>query len=166
MRILAGLLSLLFLFGCSSVSPEVENLMENHPEIKKEMETLPDSELSQVKLPSYLPFKPDSITSTVQKDAGFKPMYSEVLYHKEGNADLYVSTYFNRVEKIDPDLPTTFKLKDGSHADMRMDHVDTRELIWSDEQQKLTYKVTLVVIPQTNNPWTKDDMVKIAESMK
>jgi hypothetical protein len=166
MKRLAGIAALLFLFGCSSPSPELESLMKEHPDIRKEMHTLPEDERSQVKIPSHLPFIPDTISTTVQKNTGFKPTFAEVVYLKDKNASLTVTTYFNRVENIDPDLPMSFKLKDGSIADMRMDHVDTRELVWSKKDQKLTYKITLIVVPQTNNPWTKDDMIKIAESMQ
>jgi hypothetical protein len=166
MKWLAGIVTSLLLFGCSSASPELESLMKEHPDIQKELDTLPDDELSQVKIPSHLPFIPDSITSTVEKNAGYQPMYAEVVYHKDDNASLTVTTYFNRIEDIDPDLPLSFKLKDGSIADMRMNHVDIRELVWSEKSQKLTYKVTLNVVPQTNNPWTTEDMINIAESMK
>jgi hypothetical protein len=166
MKWLPGIVALLFLFGCSSPSPELESLMKEHPGIQKELHTLPDDELSQVKIPIHLPFIPDSISSTVEKNAGFQPRYAEVVYHKDNNASLTITTYFNRVENIDPDSPLSFKLKDGSIADMRMNHVDTRELIWSEKHEKLTYKITLNVVPQTNNPWTTDDMINIAESMK
>lgn len=166
MKWVAGIVTLLFMFGCSSPSPELESLMKKYPDIQKELHTLPDEELSQVKIPSHLPFIPDSISSTVEKNAGFQPRFAEVVYHKDNNASLSVATYFNRVENIDPDLPLSFKLKDGSIADMRMNHVDTRELVWSKKNQKLTYKITLNVVPETNNPWTTEDMIKIAESMK
>jgi hypothetical protein len=166
MKRLAGIVTLLFLFGCSSPSPELESLMKEYPDIQKELHTLPDEELSQVKIPSHLPFTPDSISSTVEKNTGFQPRFAEVVYHKDNNASLIVTTYFNRVENIDPDLPLSFKLKNGSIADMRMNHVDTRELVWSEKSQKLTYKITLNVVPQTNNPWTTEDMINIAESMK
>jgi hypothetical protein len=166
MRRVTGIAALLFLFGCSSPSPELENFMKEHPDILKELHTLPVEELSQVKIPSHLPFIPDSISSTVKKNAGFQPRFAEVVYHKNKNASLSVATYFNRVENINPDLPLSFKLKDGSIADMRMNHVDTRELVWSDKNNKVTYKITLDVVPQTNNPWTTEDMLNIADSMK
>lgn len=166
MRRVTGIAALLFLFGCSSPSPKLETLMKEHPDIQQELHTLPDEELSQVKIPSHLPFIPDSISSTVEKNAGFQPRFAEVVYHKNNNASLSVATYFNRVENIDPDLPLSFKLKDGSIADMRMNHVDTRELVWSDKNKKLTYKITLDVVPKTNNPWTTEDMLNIADSMK
>lgn len=166
MKRLAGIVTLLFLFGCSSPSPELESIMKKHPDIQKELNTLTDEELSRVKIPSHLPFIPDSISSTVEKNAGFQPRFAEVLYHKNSNASLSVVTYFNRVENINPDLPLSFKLKDGSIADMRMNHVDTRELVWSDKNNKVTYKITLDVVPQTNNPWTTEDMLNIADSMK
>ncbi|MBY6037765.1 hypothetical protein KUV80_13925 [Fictibacillus nanhaiensis] len=165
-RRLTGMLFLLFLFGCSSVSPELENLMKEQPTIEKEMKTLPDTELSQIKLPSYLPFQPDTISSSVEKDAGFRPQFTEVTYQKKGNAILHITTYFNKVEKIDPDMPTTVKLKDGTLADMRRNSVNTKEMVWSNNEQKITYKITLAVIPKTNNPWTKEDLLKMAESMK
>ncbi|MCM3733314.1 hypothetical protein M3196_16810 [Fictibacillus nanhaiensis] len=56
MKRLAGIATLLFLFGCSSPSPELESLMKEHPDIRKEMHTLPEDERSQVKIPSHLPF--------------------------------------------------------------------------------------------------------------
>ncbi|MCM3720035.1 hypothetical protein [Fictibacillus phosphorivorans] len=166
MKHLAGILTLILLYGCSSPSPELESLMKEHPDIQNELNTLSDSELSEVKLPSHLPFKPDTISSNVEKDAELHPRFAEVVYHIGSNANLTVATYFNRVEHINPDLPSSFQLKDGSIADMRMNQVDIRELVWSDKKRKLTYKISLEVVPQTNNPWTTEDMLKIADSMK
>jgi hypothetical protein len=60
----------------------------------------------------------------------------------------------------------TIKLKDGTNADMRIDRANTKELLWSDKKQKTTYLITLIVTEKTNNPWTKDDMIKMAESME
>lgn len=42
MRRVTGIAALLFLFGCSSPSPELVSLMKEHPDIQKELHTLPD----------------------------------------------------------------------------------------------------------------------------
>jgi hypothetical protein len=162
----AALISLLILFGCSSASAELNKLENQYPVIEKELKTLPDETLAKVKVPSYVPFKPDTVTSNVQLDADKDPLFTEIQYAKANNAVLFVTTYFDRVESIDPNMPMSLKLKDGTLAEFRLDRANAKELIWSDKKQKTTYLIRLLVKDYTNNPWTKDDIIKMAESMK
>ncbi|WNB91262.1 hypothetical protein [Bacillus sp. NEB1478] len=67
---------------------------------------------------------------------------------------------------MDSNMPMTVKLEDGTYADIRINRVITKELLWSDQKEKTPYLISFIVTEKTNNPWTKEDMIKITESME
>lgn len=114
--------SILFIFlltACNG-NDAVDQLKENHPEIKEVAEKFPESVQEKLAAPTVLPFEPKNVVLTYAGDMPGNPkrdiIHTKFIYGDGVGVNLHITTYHNKntTWSTDDKEMKTVKLKDGT----------------------------------------------------
>lgn len=142
-------------------------LKEEYPDLKKSLKAIPENAVNKIRVPDMntIPFEIENIdTLDVDKTQdGDNPLFVDVRYHGE-NELLQVRTYTSsdfktsggdaNYEEIELDNGLQAKQYEGEHA---------TGIKWKDKSDGVAFDVK--ILTPSDNEYTKDDMLKIANSI-
>ncbi|MCD5323100.1 MULTISPECIES: hypothetical protein [Pontibacillus] len=157
--VLIGLLLLLSACGDQTSSENLAQLKEHYPTLKNQLNELSQEQLEQIKVPDYIPFEVTDVQAITSSE---NPSHIEIIF-TNGQLNLHVMTMSHQGELYTSD--TGIDLQNGAHAKFKMNEFGN-ELQWSKESESRAYIVKLMAYPPSQpQQFTKEDVIKIANSM-
>ncbi|WLD93861.1 hypothetical protein [Alkalihalobacillus sp. AL-G] len=148
---------------------ELNELVDQFPEIENDVKELPEGVRNKIKVPTIesIPFEVISVqVSPTKNPVKNKVLLVNVMFNGE-NRTLHVTTFWDgfRKEFIDnEDVDKIVELETGETAGW-IDKEHAKLLRWYSEEQKQSYDLMIIVFPDIENSYTKEDLLEIANSM-
>lgn len=149
--------------GSSSSEDHLNTLMESYPEVKSEIEKLPEEFRNELTAPDMesIPFEPEVVTASAQTK--LEPNDITLYYSKEDEQ-------LSLMQRDEKGKEVTFgetnvDLEDDIRASFN-ESESMSELTWMSENGNVMVGLRSVVPPNGNNDAiTKDELVKVANSI-
>ncbi|TKD71504.1 hypothetical protein [Pseudalkalibacillus hwajinpoensis] len=149
--------------GGSSTENQLETLKDNYPEVKTELEKLPEEFRNEITVPSKKSVPLDVSEVEAVAETKLKP-YGMNFYYVEDEKRLNVS--IKDQKGIDVSL--------GKDSNQELDNDingyyseggGISKLMWLSENKNALYSIQGVVPPEQDSPFKKEEMVEIANSI-
>jgi hypothetical protein len=160
----------IFLLTACNGNDAVDQLKENHSEIKEVAEQFPKSVQEKLAAPTVLPFEPKNVVLTYAGDMPGNPsrdiIHTEFIYRDGVGVNLHITTYHNKntTWSTDDKEMKTVKLKDGTKALIEGDAEYVKHIRW--KKGDIYYSIMLIKSPKIRNEYTIEDVVKTANSIE
>lgn len=161
----------IFNFGASGSG--LEQLLSKYPDMHKEADKIPANFKDKVQLPTKIPFDVKRVTLEVERKrkllSNTLPPEAHFVYYSDKAKNyhsLMVDLTFANYNAVsfDSDNPT-IKLENGEHAYWGTNK-HSAHISWYDKKSGILYSLLLMSSPDNSNHFTKEDLLKMANSMK
>lgn len=155
---------MLIVSGCSGINGnKPSNLLElsqQYSALKEDLSGIADEQLASIKIPKYIPFQIKSVQAEVYSDDS---SHIELIF-TNGSVNLHITTMEQTVQERDSNDINQIKNID-SIAKFNQNHFG-KEVQWNDPENDRVYILKLLrYSPQEGEPFTKEEILKIANSM-
>jgi hypothetical protein len=156
-------------FQLGTSASGLEQLQEQHPDMKKELDKLSPGFHDNIKLPTYFPFKIKKQSVNVTSEDKAKemslPESAHFFYGNDGKQFINVDMlYFPQdAEGGFHSSAKSVKLADGTKAYLTMNK-NAHIIGWFDKKAHIEYSIWIMT--KGKNPYTKEVLLKMANSMR
>lgn len=145
----------------------VHQLIEKYPDLKKDVDKLSPAFKRAMRLPSKFPFKVKHVSvliTTPHALPGMELPEDATFLFGDGKNVVEVGMQYAKKKKVRFDSAQTVKLKDGTEAYWHKTK-NGWSIAWHDEDVGIVYNV-LILSASGKNPFTKEDLMMVANSMR
>ena len=149
--------------GGSSTANQLEKLKENYPEVKTELEKLPEEFNNEITVPSMETIPLDVSEVEAVAETKLEP-YGMNFYYAEDEKRLNVTIKDQKGIEVSLGEDTNQELEkdiDGIYSEGG----GISKLMWLSENKNALYSIQSVVPSEQDSPFKQEDMVKIANSI-